>query len=67
MICHFLALELQSGLMTRHLLVSDPKTTAITAPGPLSNSYRGDVKLCDFGIAKAVVSRSHTRVGVVKG
>jgi serine/threonine-protein kinase len=30
-------------------------------------SYAGEVKLCDFGIAKATLSRVHTRIGVIKG
>ena len=30
-------------------------------------SYAGEVKLCDFGIAKATTSRVQTRTGVIKG
>ena len=30
-------------------------------------SYDGDVKLCDFGIAKAASKASHTRAGALKG
>ena len=30
-------------------------------------SYRGDIKLCDFGIAKAAIRVSRTQVGVLKG
>jgi TonB family protein len=30
-------------------------------------SYDGDIKLCDFGIAKAASKASHTRAGALKG
>ena len=30
-------------------------------------SWRGEVKICDFGIAKAATRASHTRAGVIKG
>jgi serine/threonine protein kinase len=30
-------------------------------------TYEGDVKLCDFGIAKAVSKASHTQMGALKG
>jgi serine/threonine protein kinase len=30
-------------------------------------SYEGEVKLCDFGIAKAIVQQAATQVGVLKG
>jgi serine/threonine protein kinase len=30
-------------------------------------SYAGDVKLIDFGVAKAAVKESHTQMGVIKG
>ena len=30
-------------------------------------SYRGEVKLCDFGIAKATLTRVQTKTGVIKG
>lgn len=30
-------------------------------------SYAGDVKLIDFGVAKAAAKESHTQVGVIKG
>ena len=30
-------------------------------------SYEGDIKLCDFGIAKAASKASHTRAGALKG
>src|SRR5678815_3502424 len=30
-------------------------------------SYNGEVKLCDFGIAKATLTRVQTKTGVIKG
>jgi len=30
-------------------------------------SFEGDIKLCDFGIAKAVAKASHTQMGALKG
>lgn len=37
------------------------------SPSNVIVSYDGKVKLCDFGIAKATLSRVETRAGVVKG
>lgn len=37
------------------------------SPSNILVSYAGDVKLCDFGIAKATLSEAHTRSGVIKG
>lgn len=37
------------------------------SPSNVLVSFTGDVKVCDFGIAKAEFSQSRTRVGVVKG
>jgi eukaryotic-like serine/threonine-protein kinase len=37
------------------------------SPSNLICAYTGEVKLCDFGIAKATLSSVHTRAGVIKG
>lgn len=37
------------------------------SPSNVICSYSGEVKLCDFGIAKATLSRVQTRSGVIKG
>ncbi|HVK85486.1 MAG TPA: serine/threonine-protein kinase [Kofleriaceae bacterium] len=37
------------------------------SPSNILCSYAGEVKLCDFGIAKATLSRVHTKTGVIKG
>ncbi len=37
------------------------------SPSNVIASYTGEVKLCDFGIAKATLSRVHTKTGVIKG
>jgi TonB family protein len=37
------------------------------SPQNVLNSYEGDIKLCDFGIVKAVSKASHTQMGALKG
>ena len=37
------------------------------SPANMLCSYAGDVKLCDFGIAKATLSRVKTKTGIIKG
>ncbi len=37
------------------------------SPSNIICSYTGEVKLCDFGIAKATLSKVQTRTGVIKG
>jgi eukaryotic-like serine/threonine-protein kinase len=37
------------------------------SPSNVICAYTGEVKLCDFGIAKATLSQVHTKTGVIKG
>src|SRR5579871_342566 len=37
------------------------------SPSNVLCSYHGEVKLCDFGIAKATLTRVQTKTGVIKG
>jgi serine/threonine-protein kinase len=37
------------------------------SPSNVICAYTGEVKLCDFGIAKATLSKVNTRTGVIKG
>jgi serine/threonine-protein kinase len=37
------------------------------SPSNVLLSYNGEVKLCDFGIAKATLTRVQTKTGVIKG
>jgi eukaryotic-like serine/threonine-protein kinase len=37
------------------------------SPSNVICAYTGEVKLCDFGIAKATLSRVNTKTGVIKG
>jgi serine/threonine-protein kinase len=37
------------------------------SPSNVLCAYTGEVKLCDFGIAKATLSQIHTKAGVIKG
>ncbi|HZS39917.1 MAG TPA: serine/threonine-protein kinase [Polyangia bacterium] len=37
------------------------------SPSNVLCSYNGEVKLCDFGIAKATLTRTQTKTGVIKG
>ncbi len=37
------------------------------SPSNVICSYNGEIKLCDFGIAKATLSKVNTKTGVIKG
>src|SRR6185312_1993042 len=37
------------------------------SPSNVLCSYAGEVKLCDFGIAKATLTRVQTKTGIIKG
>ncbi len=60
------------GLHAAHTqLDGDGKPLAIVhrdvSPSNMLCAYGGEVKLCDFGIAKATLTRVQTRTGVIKG
>ncbi|PKN19565.1 MAG: hypothetical protein CVU65_17885 [Deltaproteobacteria bacterium HGW-Deltaproteobacteria-22] len=61
-----------AGLHTAHILKdSDGKSLQLIhrdmSPSNILISYTGEVKICDFGIAKTNVSSIQTRIGVVRG
>ena len=64
--------ELLAGLAYAHELVDYDGTRLNVVhrdvtPGNVLITYTGEVKLLDFGIAKAAGASSHTQVGVLKG
>ncbi|NBO37892.1 hypothetical protein EBU99_04835 [bacterium] len=68
----FIAMETLSGLSYAHAAVDvSGKSMGIihrdVSPQNILVSYDGDVKITDFGIAKAENQNSNTRVGVLKG
>ena len=68
----YIAMETLSGLSYAHAAVDvTGKSMGIihrdVSPQNILVSYDGDVKLTDFGIAKAENQMSNTRVGVLKG
>jgi len=68
----YIAAEVGSALHAAHSAVdSRGKPLRIihrdVSPSNIICSYSGEVKLCDFGIAKATLSRVQTKTGVIKG
>lgn len=68
----FIASEVAGALGAAHSLV-DAQGRPLrvvhrdVSPSNVICSYAGEVKLCDFGIAKATLSRVQTKTGVIKG
>jgi serine/threonine-protein kinase len=68
----YVAAEVAAGLHAAHSAV-DPRGRPLriihrdVSPSNIICSYAGEVKLCDFGIAKATLSRVTTKTGVIKG
>ncbi len=71
-ICAFVMMHIMRGLHQAHRQ-TDPHGRALhlvhrdVSPSNVICSYAGEVKLCDFGIAKATLSTVQTRSGVIKG
>jgi serine/threonine protein kinase len=68
----YIAAEVASALHAAHSAVdSRGRPLRIihrdVSPSNIICSYAGEVKLCDFGIAKATLSRVTTKTGVIKG
>jgi serine/threonine-protein kinase len=68
----YIAAEVGSGLHAAHSAVdSRGRPLRIihrdVSPSNIICSYAGEVKLCDFGIAKATLSKVQTKTGVIKG
>ncbi len=68
----YIAAEIGSALHAAHSAVdSRGRPLRIihrdVSPSNIICSYAGEVKLCDFGIAKATLSRVSTKTGVIKG
>ncbi len=66
------AAELASALHAAHVALDHQgKPMQVVhrdvSPSNVICSYTGEVKLCDFGIAKATLSNVHTKTGVIKG
>ncbi|MEZ4359024.1 MAG: serine/threonine-protein kinase [Kofleriaceae bacterium] len=68
----YIAAEIGGGLHTAHSAI-DARGRPLriihrdVSPSNIIVSYAGEVKLCDFGIAKATLSQVTTKTGVIKG
>jgi serine/threonine-protein kinase len=68
----YIASEISSGLQAAHT-AADPRGRPLrivhrdVSPSNIVCAYAGEVKLCDFGIAKATLSKVNTKTGVIKG
>ncbi|HKE15641.1 MAG TPA: serine/threonine-protein kinase [Kofleriaceae bacterium] len=68
----YIASEIATGLHSAHVAV-DPRGRPLrivhrdVSPSNVICAYAGEVKLCDFGIAKATLSKVNTKTGVIKG
>ncbi len=68
----YVAAEIACGLHAAHTAV-DARRRPLrivhrdVSPSNVIVSYSGEVKLCDFGIAKATLSQVETKSGVIKG
>ncbi len=67
-----IAAEVAQALHAAHTAV-DPQGRPLrivhrdVSPSNVICAYTGEVKLCDFGIAKATLSKVNTKTGVIKG
>ncbi len=68
----YVAAEIAAALQAAHTAV-DRRGRPLqivhrdVSPSNVICSYAGEVKLCDFGIAKATLSKVQTKTGVIKG
>jgi serine/threonine-protein kinase len=68
----YIAAEIATGLHAAHV-ANDSQGRPLrivhrdVSPSNVICSYTGEVKLCDFGIAKATLSNVNTKTGVIKG
>jgi serine/threonine-protein kinase len=68
----YVASEIASGLHAAHIAEDSQRRPLMVvhrdvSPSNVICAYSGEVKLCDFGIAKATLSNVHTKTGVIKG
>lgn len=68
----YVAAEVAAALHAAHTAVDSRRRPLRivhrdVSPSNIIVSYTGEVKLCDFGIAKATLSKVNTKTGVIKG